>query len=212
MKEFDHRFLHRHVQGTGSFVTDDDFRLQYESPGDGDALALAAGHIVRIAVCKILRQVHQAQHFPGFGSHFFFPDETVVSKGFADNVFDPLLGVKGRGGVLKNHLDIFPGLPEFFPCKGGHILSVKEDAPAVHGVEACQDFGQGGFSGARFPDDTQGFSFVEADIYMIRGGELFSAAQVEGFHNVLHAEDFFSISLHAVSPPSTGTAARSIFV
>jgi hypothetical protein len=42
--------LHRHVERAGRLVEHDEPRLQHQRPGDGDALALAAGELVRIAV------------------------------------------------------------------------------------------------------------------------------------------------------------------
>lgn len=148
VKEFDHRLLYRHVQGTGGFVADNDFRLQHQGPGNGDTLPLAAGHAVGIAVCKFLGQIHEAEHFPRFFIHLFFSDEAVVHQGLADNIPDPLFGVEGCRGILENHLDILPGLPEFLALQGSHVFPVKEDAPAVHGVEPGQNFCQGGFPGA----------------------------------------------------------------
>ena len=42
--------LHRHVERRGRLVEHDEARLQHHGAGDGDALALAAGEFVRVAV------------------------------------------------------------------------------------------------------------------------------------------------------------------
>ncbi len=42
--------LDRHVEGRGRLVEDDEARVERHGPGDGDALALAAGEFVRVAV------------------------------------------------------------------------------------------------------------------------------------------------------------------
>jgi hypothetical protein len=42
--------LHRAVQGRGRFVEQDQRRFQHQRPGDGNALALAAGKLVGIAM------------------------------------------------------------------------------------------------------------------------------------------------------------------
>ena len=41
-KEFDHGFLYGHIQCRGRFITNDDFRFQYQSSCDGDTLPLSA--------------------------------------------------------------------------------------------------------------------------------------------------------------------------
>ena len=49
-EEVDDLHLHRHVEGAGRLVEHDELRLQDHRAGDGDALALAAGELVRVAV------------------------------------------------------------------------------------------------------------------------------------------------------------------
>jgi hypothetical protein len=49
-QQVDHLRLHAHVERRGRLVQHDEFRLQHHGAGDGDALALAAGEFVRIAV------------------------------------------------------------------------------------------------------------------------------------------------------------------
>ena len=44
--------LHRDVERRGRLVQEQNLRLQDERPGDGDALALAAGKLVRIAIAE----------------------------------------------------------------------------------------------------------------------------------------------------------------
>ena len=48
--------LDRDVQGAGGFVKDEDFGLQDEGAGDGDALALAAAEFMRVAGSGVGRQ------------------------------------------------------------------------------------------------------------------------------------------------------------
>lgn len=89
---------------------------------------------------------------------------------------------------------------------------MKENPAAGGAVKAGEDLGQRRFPAARFPYDAQGFPFMKADIDMVRRREHLAAAQVEHLADILHPEYFFSITLHAILPPSTGTAERSIFV
>ena len=53
--------LDRHVERGHRLVADDQLRLARERPGDADALALAAGELVRIAVRVGREQADRAQ-------------------------------------------------------------------------------------------------------------------------------------------------------
>ena len=103
-------------------------------------------------------------------------------------------------------------LAESFAFEIRDVFAVENDFPAGHGVEAGQHFGEGGFAGAGFTDDADGFAFVDGDIDVVSGGQLLAISQVEDFADVDHLEDFFSVVFHASSPPIFGTAARSIRV
>ena len=49
-QQLDDLRLHGHVEGRGRLVEHDELRLERHGAGDGDALALAAGEFVRVAV------------------------------------------------------------------------------------------------------------------------------------------------------------------
>ena len=50
VEQVQHLALDRHVEGGDRLVADDELRVERERPGDPDALALAAGELVRVAV------------------------------------------------------------------------------------------------------------------------------------------------------------------
>ena len=49
-QQIDDLRLHRHVERRGRLVEHDEFRLEHHRAGDRDALALAAGEFVRVAI------------------------------------------------------------------------------------------------------------------------------------------------------------------
>ena len=49
-QQLDHLCLHRHVEGRGRLVEQEEARLQDEGAGERDALALAAGEFMRVAI------------------------------------------------------------------------------------------------------------------------------------------------------------------
>ena len=54
--------LHRDVQGAGGLVQQQDARFQDQGPGDGHALALAAGKLVGIAVAVLGPEADFGKH------------------------------------------------------------------------------------------------------------------------------------------------------
>ncbi|MNL70951.1 hypothetical protein D3C87_1960270 [compost metagenome] len=62
-QEVDDRLLHRNVQRRRRLVEDEDFRLGRQRTGNGDALLLSAGKLMRIFAEIGLRQPHQPHQF-----------------------------------------------------------------------------------------------------------------------------------------------------
>ena len=106
LQKVDDLGLDGHVQGGHRLVADDDLGLEDQTPGDADALALAAGKGVGIPAQIGLVQPHltgDAVHRlldlpPAHGG--------IIAQGLADDVKHRHPGVQAGVGVLKDHLDI----------------------------------------------------------------------------------------------------------
>ena len=61
LEQVDDLGLDRHVERRDRLVGDDQLRAQRERPGDADALALAAGELVRVAVVVLGVEADQLQ-------------------------------------------------------------------------------------------------------------------------------------------------------
>ena len=61
LEKVDDLGLDRHVERGDRFVADDELGLEGEGAGDADALALAAGELVRVSVRKARAQSHRVQ-------------------------------------------------------------------------------------------------------------------------------------------------------
>ena len=211
-KQIEDGLLDGYVKSRGGFVADDDLRLEDQSACDRDTLALAAGHVVRIAIGEIFGKIDQTEHFLRLGFDILLIDHAEVFERFTDDLLDALLRIESGGGVLKDHLDGFAVLTEGFAFEIGDVFAVENDFPAGHGVKTGQHLGKGGLAGAGFPDDTDGLPFVDGDIDIFGCMELLAVTEVEDLADVDHLEDFFSVVFHASLPPIFGTAARSIRV
>ena len=153
--------LDRHVQGGDRLVADDQLGGQDNGPGDADALALAAGKLVGVAV-----HVVQVQ-----AGHLHYLADPVVPLGLGlvgvvdidvlpDDVLDGHAGVEGGEGVLEDQLHLPAGLVELRPGQGGKILPVQEDLPG-RGLDQAQDsLAHGALAAAGFADDADGLPVV----------------------------------------------------
>ena len=66
LEQVNHLRLNRHIQRTHRLVANNQLGLQNQRAGDADALALAAGKLVRVAVNLVGQQPH-------FGHNGFYP-------------------------------------------------------------------------------------------------------------------------------------------
>ena len=111
-QEIDDLRLHRHVERRGRLIEDEEFRLEHDGPGDGDALALAAGEFVRIAVCgrgiearPPSAPLTRAARSLGRASGFW------MSKPFLDDLPDRKAGRQRAIRVLEHDLHMAPERP-----------------------------------------------------------------------------------------------------
>ena len=141
-----------HIQCRDGLVGDDEFRLHDESPGDADALALAARELVGEAGRKLGQQAHIQQRLTDFfvplGGGEVGPD---VHQALADDVTH--LGALVQGGlrVLEDHLDL---LDDLLVQRVGDLavdlLALVQDLAAGSGQDAHDGAADGGLAGAGF--------------------------------------------------------------
>ena len=89
LEQVDDLRLDRDVERRDGLVGDDELRVDGQRPRDADALALAPGELVRIAVRVVRLQAHEPQQFADalFGGSFRLRD-AVDRERLADDVAD----------------------------------------------------------------------------------------------------------------------------
>ncbi len=97
--------LHRDVERGDRLVGDDQFRLAGECAGERDALALAAGELVRHAAQDVGRQPHALQQADGFGLRLGTAEAAQQAQRAQHGVLDGMARVQRRIRVLEHHLD-----------------------------------------------------------------------------------------------------------
>ena len=149
--------LHGHIQRRGRLVQQQQARLGGQRPGNGDALALSARELVRIAKAELLPEAHvieQLGHTPVDLA------ETVQMQGLAQHLIDRMARVQRGVRVLKHHLH---GLVEALEPALGDLRAVDADlARPVRGEpgDRAQD---GGFARTAFADEAKAFALRHAE-------------------------------------------------
>lgn len=119
------------VEGGDGFVGNDEFGLGGKGPGDGDALALAAGEFMRVFL-----------HVAGVKADFFhegcdgvaelgFAEGTALADGFGKGGVDGVARVEGGVGILEDHLEVEPPLADGFVGRAVRFSPWRMTAPAV---------------------------------------------------------------------------------
>src|SRR6185436_5197400 len=87
-------------------IADDEFGFRRQRAGDGDALALAAGKLVRVFQAVVGMQADDAEQFTNTRANVALTlDQVKGTDRFGDDGVDPEARVEARIGVLENHLD-----------------------------------------------------------------------------------------------------------
>ena len=160
----------RHVQGGDRLVTDDELGLSSQSPGDDDALALAAGELMGVAVHVGLVEAHHLQELldPGLplaGAGVEPPD----AHGLLNDLPHGHAGVQGAVGVLKDDLHVLAQGAQLMLVLSHEVGSVKGDGAAGGLNEPQHRTGEGGLAAARLPDEPQRLPLVEAEAHVVDG-------------------------------------------
>ena len=125
--------LHRHVQGRGGLVQQQQRRPRQEGHGYHHPLLLSAGDLVRVGVHQPfrVRDVHGRQHVEGALKGFFLAHALVDHRHFHELRGDGQAGVQGRHGLLVDHRDVLAAHPpDLLLAQLGHVPALELDGAA----------------------------------------------------------------------------------
>ncbi len=153
--------LHRDVQGRGRLVEDDDVRVRRQGPGNGDALALAAGELVRVALQVFAADAYLLRHLGGDLTHLCHRGVAQGEQRLGDDLPDRQARVEGRLRVLEHDLHVAVALA---------VAGVGPAQVAAAGLDqAHEQLRQGALAAARFADDAQGFPGAQFQVDAVQG-------------------------------------------
>jgi hypothetical protein len=170
MQQVDHLRLHGDIQGTDRLIADDEPRLDREGPRDADPLALAPAKLMgkSAALTRIESYIDQQSANP-FAPRRSAAGEPVNIECFADDLLDGQAGVKGTGGVLKDHLEMSTLLPQRLALEGQKIMTVESN-PACDGFDEPDDrAAKRGFAATALSYQPQGFTGRHLEVDAING-------------------------------------------
>ena len=118
--------LDGNVQGGNSLVAHHKLGAHSQRAGDADALTLAAGELVRIAVHEVRSQTGVFHHLQNFFLHALVVllEVLVSDHALADDLTNRHAGIQGGIGILEDHLQILAELTDFIILQAGKIDAV----------------------------------------------------------------------------------------
>ena len=130
LEQVDHLGLDRHVERRHRLVGDDQLRVERDRPGDADALALAAGELVRVAADRARRQAddRRAARGPVAACAAAAALGPVRDQRLGQDRLDVLPRVQARHRVLEDHLHPAAGPAQLLALERGHVDAVEEHA------------------------------------------------------------------------------------
>ena len=149
--------LHRHVQRRHRLVADDQRQFQRQRARDHDALALAAGELVRIALGGVGPQADAGQQL----GHAFADGGAAVAEiaqRFADDVAHAHARVHRRERILEDELHAPAHGAQLLAVHRGQVLAFEQDAALGRISQPDQALAGGGLAAAGFTDQAQGLA------------------------------------------------------
>ena len=203
VQECQNLLLDGHVQRGGRLVADQELRFDGKRSGNRRALALAAAHLIWIALGKFRRKAAVVQklcHFP----LCLFPAHPAVAEAFAHAVAQGASWVKGLRRRLENHLHLPVDLAQLAALCVGYILAVQDDT--AHGcVQQTGDHvDDSGLAAAALAYKAEALPGVQVKGNMVDGGEIRLSGTGEDPGQIIDFQKRFHLtrSLNAVRQPS----------
>ncbi len=154
------------------FIGDDELGFRGERAGDGDALALAAGELVRVFPHDFGVETdggHEGFHAVEEGVAFQL--RVALADGFSEGGEDRHPRVERGVGVLEDHLEIEPAVADFAAAELGQILAIQDNRAGRRADELHDGPGKGGFSAAGFADEAEDFALFNRQAHPVHGAD-----------------------------------------
>ena len=165
VEQVEHLRLHRQVERGDRLVADDDVGVQCQRAGDADALALAAGELLRVLVGGLgaeADEVEQAPH-PHVAVLAGLVHALVAAPRLGDDVARRHPRVQRRVGVLEHHLHAAAELQQVLAAQAERVDAVEAHGALVGALQHHQCPCQRGLSAAGLADQAERLAAREVE-------------------------------------------------
>ncbi len=179
-QQFHHLALHGTVEGRGRLVQQNQPGLEHQGAGNSDALALAAGKFVGVAIAGFRVQAHFLQR--GDNRRFLLGGSAhlVDTQAFADDLAHAHARAQAAERVLEHHLHFPAQRAHLLLAELVHLMAFEANATlARNQPQNCQ--AQGGFARAAFTDDAQRLALGQAEVDAIHRLDVIDGIAQEAF-------------------------------
>ena len=160
--------------------------LTRERAGDADALALAAGELVRVAVDVALVEPDLAEQLADQRLALRLVGEAVDERALADDLADRHARVEARVRILEDHLQVaadglhlaFDGSTDFLPALRSSAvgtskidLAVERHAPGRRRQEPEDDLAERRLAAAGLPDEAERLAAADVEGHAVDGAD-----------------------------------------
>ncbi len=194
LHQVQHLGLHGDVECAHGLVGDDQARARDERARNGNALALAAGELVRVFSQVVGAQPDLLQHLHGACMLLGAAACAQGLQRFGDDALDALARVERSVGVLEHHLEIAARLAQFGGGQPVQIAAQQMHRSRGGSVQGHDQARQRRFARARFAHDPQTAAAVHRKahaierLHLARGAKEMLTRQRVRTHQVLHLE------------------------
>ena len=169
LQEIEDLRLHRDVERGHGLVADDQAGVDRERPGDTDALALAAGELVREAVVVLRVEADDLEQLAHTALSLGRRADPVDVETLGDDEADPLPGVERRVRVLEDHHHLAPERAHLAPREVRDVAALEDDL-AARRIEQLHDAARHrGLAAAGLSHDAERLALLQREADAVDG-------------------------------------------
>ena len=166
------------IEGGNGLVEDDQLRPGDEGAGDGEALALAAGKLVRVFAGVVRRQADLDQRGLDAGLALGVGERLGQEmQRLGDDAAGAVAGIEGAVGILEHHLHAAAQGRQRRAVRPVTSVPSSRIAPPSRGLQRQHGAGQRGLAAAGFADEADALAGPDREVHAVDGAQAAARAR-----------------------------------